>query len=30
VAKLQTIAAEYDADLKANSRPFWRGGANTQ
>jgi len=27
VAELQTMAAEYDADLKANSRPLWRGGA---
>jgi arylsulfatase A-like enzyme len=25
VAKLQDIAARYDADLKANSRPVWRG-----
>ena len=27
VAELQTMAAEYDADLKAKSRPLWRGGA---
>jgi len=26
VAKLKNIAAEYDARLKANSRPLWRGG----
>jgi len=27
VAKLRDIAAKYDAELKANSRPVWRGGA---
>ena len=27
VAKLRDIAAKYDAKLKANSRPLWRGGA---
>jgi len=26
VARLQDVAARYDADLKANSRPLWRGG----
>jgi arylsulfatase A-like enzyme len=26
VAKLRDTAAKYDADLKANSRPLWRGG----
>jgi hypothetical protein len=26
VAKLQDVAARYDADLKANSRPVWRAG----
>ena len=26
VAKLKALAAAYDADLKANSRPLWRAG----
>ncbi len=26
VAELQKLAADYDADLKANRRPIWRGG----
>jgi arylsulfatase A-like enzyme len=27
VARLREVAAKYDADLKANSRPIWREGA---
>jgi arylsulfatase A-like enzyme len=27
VIRLQELAAEYDTDLKAHSRPVWRGGA---
>jgi len=30
VARLRDIAAKYDADLKANSRPLWRGGAREE
>ena len=26
VEELQKLAADYDADLKANSRPVWRAG----
>ena len=26
VAELQKLIADYDADLKANSRPVWRAG----
>jgi arylsulfatase A len=28
VAQLRDVAAKYDAELKANSRPTWRGGVN--
>ena len=28
VAKLQKLAEDYDADLKANTRPLWRGAKN--